>query len=72
MEGGVEHAKALAAVRTPQDFIALQTSYAKSAMEAYLAQLNRGFELVGSTLKAGAAPLTERAAEVTAQFRPAA
>ncbi len=57
----VAAAKALSTARSLQEVIELQTSFAKSAMEAYIAELNRASETVASAMKDTLRPLNERA-----------
>lgn len=61
LEGNVEAAKALSGARSVQEVVELQTSFAKSAMEAYIAEMNRASEIVSSTVKDSMRPLNERA-----------
>ena len=61
MEGNVEAAKAMSGARSVQEVVELQTAFAKSAMEAYIAEVNRASEIVASTVKDSMRPLNERA-----------
>lgn len=61
LDGNVEAAKALSGARSVQEVVELQTSFAKSAMEAYMAEMNRASEIVASTVKDAMRPLSERA-----------
>ena len=70
-EGATAHAKALTGAKTPQDVIELQTAFAKTMLDSYVAQLNKGFDLVSSTMTASTAPLAERTKAMTAQFQTA-
>ena len=60
-EGQVEAAKRLAAAKSVQEAMELQTAFAKTAMETYMAQLTRTSETVQVALKDAMAPLNERA-----------
>lgn len=60
-EGQVEAAKALSSAKSVQEAVELQTSFAKSAMETYVAEMNRATEIVASAMKASLQPLNERA-----------
>jgi phasin family protein len=54
-------AKALTGARSVQEVVELQTSFAKSAIEAYIAELNRASETVSAAVKDSIKPLNERA-----------
>lgn len=64
VEGNVEQAKALTACRSLQEVVELQTSFAKSAMEAYVAELNRASETITAAVKDSFKPLSERATAI--------
>lgn len=70
-ETQVSQAKALTSARSLQEVVELQTSYAKSAIEAYIAELNRASETVSAAVKDTMRPLNERAASVVEQFQAA-
>ncbi len=57
----VEAAKALSSARSVQEVIELQSTYAKSAMETYIAEMNRASETYSSMVKTAFRPLNERA-----------
>jgi phasin family protein len=61
VEGQVEQAKALSGARSVQEVVELQTSYAKSSMEAYIAQMNKAAEIMSGVVKESFRPLNERA-----------
>ena len=61
MESQVEQAKAMSTARSMQELIELQTTYAKSAMEAYIAEMNKAAEVLSSVVKESIRPLNERA-----------
>lgn len=63
MEGQVEHVRALSSVRSIQEAMELQTTYAKSAMEAYVAEMNKAGETLQSAMKDSFKPLNTRATE---------
>jgi phasin family protein len=56
----VEAAKALSSARSAQEMLELQTAYAKSSMEAYMAQMNRASETFSAMMKDAFRPLNER------------
>jgi phasin family protein len=60
-ERQVEAAKALTGARSVQEAVELQTAFAKSALETYMAELNRATETVSTTLKDSLRPINERA-----------
>ena len=70
-EAQVAQAKSLATAKSLQEVVELQTSFAKAAMEAYIAELNRASEVVSSTVKDSMRPLNERATSVVEQFQAA-
>jgi phasin family protein len=61
VEGHVEQARALSGARSVQEVVELQTTYAKSAMEAYIAQMNKAAEIMSDVVKQSFRPLNERA-----------
>jgi phasin family protein len=70
-EAQVAQAKALGSAKSLQEVVELQTSFAKSALEAYIAEFNRASEVVSSTVKDSWRPLNERATSVVEQFQAA-
>lgn len=69
MERQVEAAKALTGARSVQEAVELQTAFAKSAMETYMAELNRAAETVSATVKDSLRPLNERATAMMETFQ---
>ena len=61
VEKHVEAAKALSSARSVQEVIELQSTYAKSALETYMAEMNRASEVFSATVKGAFRPLNERA-----------
>jgi len=61
VEDNASAAKALAGARSIQEVVELQTSFAKTAMESYIAQMNHASEIVASAVKDTMKPLNERA-----------
>jgi phasin family protein len=61
VEDQASAAKALTGARSVQEVVELQTSFAKSAMEAYMAEMNRASEIVSAAVKDSIKPLNERA-----------
>ena len=70
-EDQVVQAKALATAKSVQEVVELQTAFAKTAMETYIAELNRASEVVSATVKDSLRPLNERATSVVEQFQAA-
>ncbi len=54
-----------------QEVVELQTAFAKTALETYIAELNRASETVSTTVKDSLRPLNERATAVVEQFQAA-
>ena len=69
MERQAEAAKALSSARSVQEAVELQTAFAKSAMESFMAELNRATETVSATVKDSMRPLNERATAVMETFQ---
>ena len=61
VESQVEQAKALSSARSVQELVELQTTYAKTAMETYIAEMNKAAEVLSSVVKESFRPLNERA-----------
>jgi phasin family protein len=61
VEGQVEHTKALTSARSMQELIELQTSFAKSAFETYVAEITHAAETLSTAMKDSIRPLNERA-----------
>jgi phasin family protein len=64
VEGQVEQARALSSARSVQEMVELQTAYVKSALEAYVSELNRFSETFSAAVKESFRPLNERATAV--------
>jgi phasin family protein len=64
VEGQVEQARALSGARSVQEVVELQTTYAKSALESYVAELSRLSETLSGAVKESFRPLNERATAV--------
>ena len=56
----VAAAKSLSGAKSIQEVVELQTSFAKSSMEAYMAELSKMGEIVSASLKDSMKPLNER------------
>jgi phasin family protein len=60
MEDQVSAAKALAGAKSVQEAVELQTSWAKSALELYMAEMGKMGETVAAAVKDSMKPLNER------------
>jgi len=60
MEDQVAAAKSLAGAKSVQEAIELQTNFAKSAFEAYVAEVTKMSETVAASMKETVAPINER------------
>lgn len=60
MEDHVTVAKSLAGAKSVQEAIELQTNFAKSAFEAYVAEVTKMSETMAASMKETVAPLNER------------
>jgi phasin family protein len=60
MEDQVTAAKTLASAKSVQEAIELQTAFAKTAMETYLAEVGKWTETVSASVKESVQPLNER------------
>jgi phasin family protein len=59
-ENQVTAAKSLAGAKSVQEVVELQTSFAKSALEAYMAEVGKWSETVSASVKDSMKPLNER------------
>ena len=71
VEDTIEAAKSLAGVRSVQEAIELQTEYAKSAMDAYLAEITKAADLMAATFKDAWKPINDRTIAAMGQFQAA-
>ncbi|HEX5379657.1 MAG TPA: TIGR01841 family phasin [Phenylobacterium sp.] len=60
LENQVAAAKSLSGAKSVQEVVELQTNFAKSAMEAYIAQMSKASEIVSASMKDSLKPLNER------------
>jgi phasin family protein len=60
LEDHVAAAKTLAGAKSVQEAIELQTSFAKSAFEAYVAEVKKMSETMAASMKETVAPINER------------
>ena len=60
VEDHVAAAKSLSGAKSVQEVIELQTAYAKSALDAYIAEVSKMSDIVSSSVKDAVKPLNER------------
>ncbi len=60
MEDGVAVAKSMAAAKSVQELIEIQSSYTKASLDALLAEVNKNSDLMSVMLKDSVKPLNER------------
>lgn len=60
METNVAAAKTLSGAKSVQEVVELQTSFAKSALETYMAEVGKMSEIVSASVKDSMKPLNER------------
>lgn len=70
-ETQVAAAKSLAAAKSVQEVVELQTTYAKSFLEGYLAEVGKMSETVSASMKDAVKPLNERVTAVVERLQAA-
>jgi phasin family protein len=60
VEDQVAAAKSLSGAKSIQEVVELQTTFAKSALEAYMAEIGKMSEIVSASMKESVKPLNER------------
>ncbi len=65
VETQVDAARQMSGARSMQEIVEMQTTFAKTAMEGYMAQMNKASEIVSAAVKDAMQPLSERAAAMT-------
>lgn len=70
-ETGVAAAQSMAKVRSVQELIELQTSYTKSAMEVYLAEVTKATDVFTASVKDSFKPINERVTATVEKFQAA-
>jgi len=68
-EEGVTAAQALASAKSVQEVIELQTAFAKSAMEAYLAEVTKMTDTVSASVKDSFKPINERTTAIVERIQ---
>ena len=71
LEEQVAAAKSLAGAKSVQEAVELQTTWAKSALESYLAQFGKVSEVFAASVKESMKPLNERVAAVVERAQAA-
>lgn len=71
MDEHVAAAKSLSGAKSVQEVVELQTAYAKSALEAYIAEMNKASETVAASVKESFLPLNERITAFVERFQAA-
>ena len=71
IEDTVAAAKTLQGAKSLQEVIELQTAFAKTALEAYLAEVNRASEIVSASVKESLVPLNSRVTATVEKFQAA-
>lgn len=71
VEDQVAAAKSLASAKSVQEVVEVQTTFARSALEAYLAELNRWGETITASVKDSVQPLNERVTATVERFQAA-
>lgn len=65
----VSAAKSLSGAKSVQEVVELQTAFAKSALETYIAEFGKMSETVSSSVKESMKPLNERVTAVVEKFQ---
>jgi phasin family protein len=68
LEDHVAVSKKLAAAKSVQEAFDIQTTYAKSAVEAYMAELTRWSDSMASSVQRSLKPINDRVAAAAEQF----
>ncbi|NBW08860.1 MAG: phasin family protein [Caulobacteraceae bacterium] len=70
-ESGVAAAQSMSKARSVQELIELQTSFTKSAMEIYMAEVTKATEILTSSVKDSFKPINERVTASVEKFQAA-
>ena len=70
-ENGVAAAKSMTQARSIQELLELQTTWAKSATEAYLAEVTRATDVMTASVKNSFKPINERVTASVEKFQAA-
>ena len=69
LEDHVAAAKSLTTAKSVQEVVELQTAYAKSAFEAYIAEMTKASETVSASVKQSFQPINERVTAFVEKFQ---
>jgi phasin family protein len=64
-------AKSLTTAKSLQEAVELQTSFAKTFLDSYLAEMNKWSDIVSGSVKESMRPINERVSAVVEQFQTA-
>jgi phasin family protein len=71
IEHNMAAAKSLSSARSVQEAVELQTAWAKSTLEAYLAEVNKASETVAASVKETLTPINARVTATVEKFQAA-
>jgi phasin family protein len=71
VEDQVAAAKTLTSAKSLQEAVELQTSFAKTSLDAYLAELNKWSDIVSGSVRESLRPINERVSAAVEQFQTA-
>ena len=71
VEDQVAAAKSLSSAKSLQEAVELQTSFAKTSLDAYLAEMNKWSDIVAGSVRESLRPINERVSAVVEQFQTA-
>ena len=71
VENHVAAAKSLSGAKSIQEVVELQTTFAKSALEAYMAEFAKMSEIVSASVKDSVKPLNERVTDAVERLQAA-
>ena len=71
LEDQVAATRSLTSARSVQEVVELQTAFAKTALETYLAQVNKASETVAASVKESFQPINERVTAFVERFQTA-
>jgi len=71
LEDNVAAARSLSSARSVQEAVELQTAWAKSALETYLAEVNKASETVSASVKETLTPINSRVTAAVEKFQAA-
>ena len=69
VEDQVAAAKTLSSAKSLQEAVELQTSFAKTSLDAYLAEVNKWSDIVSGSVRESLRPINERVSAAVEQFQ---